>query len=338
MSSTASSARMTKLVYAGTEIDLASGETVLDALLERGHVISNSCRIGVCQSCLMRAVAGEVPVAAQQGLKDTLKAQNYFLACQCVPATPLEIMLPAPDSLRTTATVVSTERLGPDVLQLRIRPETEYAYQAGQYAMLWNSQQLGRCYSLASVPGLDAAIELHVGRVLGGSMSGWLFDTLKSGDQVQLQTATGNCFYVSDDPAQKILLAGTGTGLAPLWGIARDALHRGHLGEIHLVHGALRAQGLYMHERLRELARKYANFFYHASVLKGETHDDGISVGSIESLVTQIVPKPTDWKIYLCGAERMVKSLKKKVFLAGASMANIYSDPFVSAAASGNIA
>ena len=329
---------MTKLLYAGTTIDMAAGETVLDALLEHDLVIPNNCRIGVCQSCLMRAVAGDVPAKAQQGLRDTLKAQNYFLACQCVPSEPLEIMLPAPDSVRTPVSVVSTQRLSPDVLQLRLQPEGVFDYQAGQYAMLWNPQALGRCYSLASVPALDDTLELHVGRVAGGHMSTYLFDEIKVGDQLQLQAAAGNCFYVAGHPQQNILLAGTGTGLAPLWGIVREALHQGHRGEIHLIHGAIRASGLYLHDRLLELARKYDNFFYHASVLEGDELPAQARLVSIESLVARVAPKPKDWKIYLCGAEVLVNSLKKKVFLAGASMANIYSDPFVSANDANNAA
>lgn len=329
---------MTKLVYAGTELEVAAGQTVLSALLGHGHVVPNNCHIGVCQSCLMRAVAGDVPAAAQQGLKDTLKAQNYFLACQCIPTEPLEVMLPAPDSVRTTATLVQVQALSADVLRLRLKPEAEFAYQAGQYVMLWNSQALGRCYSLASVPGLDDTLELHVARVAGGRMSAWLFDVLKPGDQVQLQAATGDCFYVEGEPEQNLLLAGTGTGLAPLWGIVRDALHRGHRGEIHLVHGAVQTQGLYLHEALLKLGHEFDNFFYHASVLNGDKLPEQVSVGHIETLVTRIVPKPKDWKVYLCGAPELVSGLKKKVFLAGASMANIYSDPFVSVADSNDAA
>jgi CDP-4-dehydro-6-deoxyglucose reductase len=309
---------------------------VLDALLEHGHAIPHNCRIGVCQSCLMRAVAGDIPAEAQQGLRDTLKAQHYFLACQCVPVTSLEVTLPVPDSLRTAVKVVTSERLRPDVLQLRLKPEGTFDYQAGQYAMLWNSQQLGRCYSLASVPDLDDFLELHVARVSGGRMSAWLFDGLKPGDQLQLQAASGNCFYVTGRPEQNILLAGTGTGLAPLWGIARDALHKGHRGEIHLIHGAIHAHGLYMHDKLQELARNYDNFFYHASILEGASNHEEVTVGSIEALVTQVVPNPKDWKVYLCGAEALVNTLKKKIFLAGASMANIYSDPFVRASDTSN--
>lgn len=320
---------MAKLIYADTELDTATGQTVLDALYDHGHTIPNNCRIGVCQSCLMKSVAGEVPAEAQQGLKDTLKAQNYFLACQCIPRTSLKVVLPATDSLRTRATVVAVEPLSVDVVRLCLIPETDFEYQPGQYVTLWNSQGLGRCYSLASVPDLDDTLELHVAKVIGGRMSTWIFDELKSGDKVQLQTAIGDCFYVAGKPEQKLLLAGTGTGLAPLWGIVRDALHQGHQGEIHLVHGAIHMQGLYLHETLLALGRKFENFFYHASILKGDEHPAQVTVEHIEALVERIVPKPKDWKVYLCGAQELVNSLKKKVFLAGASMSNIYSDSFV---------
>lgn len=329
---------MTRLVYEGAELDVATGETVLDALLKGGHEIPHNCRIGVCQSCMMRAVSGGIAAEAQHGLKETLKAQHYFLACQCKPTGALEIMLPAASAVRTTVEVVSTERLSPDVLQLRLRPDGVFDYRAGQYAMLWNAQQLGRCYSLASVPDLDDALEMQIGRVNGGRMTSWLFDEARPGDQLQLQAATGNCFYVAGQPEQNILLAGTGTGLAPLLGIARDALHQGHCGAIHLVHGSIRAQGLYLHDQLLAMAQAYDNFYYHASILEGVARNDDVTVGNIEDLAAQIVPKPKDWKIFLCGAEAMVNLLKKKIFLAGASMANIYSDPFVSTPNSGSTA
>lgn len=322
---------MTEIIYAGEHIELAAGQTVLDALLERGHVIPNNCRAGVCQSCLMRAVAGSVPVQAQQGLKDTLKAQNYFLPCCCVPETPLEIVLPAPETVRTTATVLSHQLLNADVLQLRLSPDSTFEYRAGQYVTVWASQQLGRSYSLASVPDLDDYIELHIGRVAGGRMTTWLFDVLKPGDQLQLQMAAGDCFYVPGKPEQNMLLAGTGTGLAPLVGIARDALQQGHSGEIHLIHGAVRSEGLYLDQMLQNMAKQHEHFFYHACVLNGEHLPEHVYLGNIETFVTKLVPKPTNWRVFLCGAADLVNSLKKKIFLAGASMSNIYSDPFISA-------
>ena len=64
-------------------------------------------------------------------------------------------------------------------------------------------------------------------------MSGWLGTEARPGEAVRLQGPVGECFYVPGQPEQPLLLAGTGTGLAPLYGIVRDALaagpHRPHL-------------------------------------------------------------------------------------------------------------
>ena len=41
--------------------ELAPGQSVLDCLLASGLAIPHSCRNGVCQTCLMRAIEGTPP-------------------------------------------------------------------------------------------------------------------------------------------------------------------------------------------------------------------------------------------------------------------------------------
>ena len=68
------------LDYQGEQFALQENETVLDALLRSGVKAAHSCKAGSCGSCLMRATSGDVPAKAQIGLKDSWKAQGYFLA------------------------------------------------------------------------------------------------------------------------------------------------------------------------------------------------------------------------------------------------------------------
>ena len=70
---------------------LAANESVLEGLERHGIAVANSCRSGVCQSCLMKATDGAIPVVAQKGLKDSLKARHYFLACVCHPAADMSV-------------------------------------------------------------------------------------------------------------------------------------------------------------------------------------------------------------------------------------------------------
>jgi len=326
---------MTHIIFDEQRIELEEGQTVLSALLERDHDIANSCRVGVCQSCLLQAVDGEVPESAQVGLKDTLKVQGYFLACSCKPETPLHVVKANDTDLYHSATVIEHELLGSDILRLRLKPEHMFEYRAGQFVTLWKTQSLGRSYSLASVAELDDSLELHIRRIPGGQLSNWLHDEVKVGNSLQLQSATGNCFYIPGSAEQKILLAGTGTGLAPLIGIARDALRQRHSGEIHLIHGTVQKEDLYLHQTLLDMAKQNEQFHYYANVLRLNEQQVPDNANSIirslplEQQVTEIAVQPAEWKAYLCGDESIVNSLKKKLFISGFNMKNIYTDPFV---------
>lgn len=322
---------MTHIIFNDQRIDLEKEQTVLSALLDQGYQIPNSCRAGVCQTCLMQAVDGDIPSKAQDGLKDTLKAQGYFLACSCTLQEPLHVRSVDVEMLRSAATVIEHKLFAKDILHLRLKPKEPFDYRAGQYITLWKDSVVGRNYSLASVAEMDESIALHIRRIPGGVISNWLHDEIKVGSKLEIQAAAGNCFYLPGSSEQSMLLAGTGTGLAPLLGIARDALRQGHKGDIHLVHGGRQIEDLYMHDTLVDMATTHHQFYYHANVLEAENIAPPISMNPLERQITEVVAEPADWRIYLCGDAPMVNTLKRKLFIAGASMANIYTDPFVSA-------
>lgn len=317
---------MTQVKHEGRWYPLEQDESVLDGLLRQGVNVPHSCKAGACQSCLMRAERGEVPAKAQVGLKETLKAQGYFLACACRPENELEVA-GAGAELRVPARITSLERLSDSVLRVRLRPEQRFEYRAGQYVSLLRADGLARSYSLASLPN-EEELELHVRRVEGGLMSGWLFDEAQLGDVLDLQGPTGECFYVPGRPEQPLLLAGTGTGLAPLYGIVRDALAQGHTGPIWLFHGAVEASGLYLVEELRALQSRYTQLQYRPSVLRGPERV-GVGVGALEVLLKEACPRPVGWRAFLCGAPDLVLSLRKKLFLAGLSLKEIHADAFL---------
>jgi NAD(P)H-flavin reductase len=102
------------------------------------------------------------------------------------------------------------------------------------------------------------------------------------GDRLQIVGPAGNCFYESIDADQPPVLIGSGTGLAPLWGVLRDALRRDHRGPIRLYHGARNKEGLYLVDELEALAKERDNFFYRACVL-----DPAVGYGDIVTAVLQ---------------------------------------------------
>lgn len=319
---------MTHLSFQGQTYACEDGETVLESLTRQGATVPSSCRSGACQTCLVRALNGVPPVAAQEGLKNTLRAQNYFLACVCRPTTDLEVALPTEDVLRrTTAIVITKEPLNQDILRLTLQCRAPLDYRPGQFVHVARPDGLTRSYSVASLPHEPRTVELHVRRLPGGVMSGWLHDTVAVGDELQVAGPSGNCFYTLGKQEQGLLLVGTGSGLAPLLGIARDALHQGHAGPIHLFHGSWNPEGLYLVDELLQIAALHANFTYTPCVdVKAPI---GYENGRADQVAFARLPAMKNWRVYLCGHPEMVKTARKRAFLAGASMKDIYADPFV---------
>lgn len=322
---------MASVVFDGKVYPCADNESVLDALNREGAAIPSSCRSGVCQTCLLKATAGPVPPKSQIGLKETLRAQHYFLACQCVPTDALHVERPGMAAARVPATVREVYALNADTLAVTLECPAIEEYHAGQFINIFRETTISRSYSLASVPGEDPHLSLHVRRVPGGRVSGWIHDTVRNGDHVEITQPLGQCFYVPADLDQPLLLLATGSGLAPLYGIVRDALRKGHRGPIRLYHGSRRPEGLYLQKELRALSARFPHFHYQPCVSQAEP-SGATRRGRVLDVALQDTPKPAGSKVYLCGHPDMVSSAKKALFMAGVGLKDIYADAFLRAA------
>jgi len=275
----------------------------------------------------MRCTGGDPGDAARSELKETLRALGYFLACLSQPAGDLDIA-PAEDAdLFIAAEVAAVADLSAEVRQLFLKPLAPFAYRPGQFINLRRAGGLVRSYSLASHPDDGDALELHVRRYENGAMSSWIFDSLEAGARVEIQGPNGNCFYVPQDGTQPLLLIGTGTGLAPLLGIVRDALFHGHTGPIRLYHGSRTADGLYLADALAALSARAPNFTYARCVSAGAANGD-LRAGRADDLAFADQPALAGWRVFICGNPPMVASAKKRAYLAGAGLQHIHADAF----------
>lgn len=318
---------MPTISYKDHSFSLEAHETVLDCLLREGQSVSYSCRTGVCQSCVMKAAQGTPSAEAQAGLRDTLKLQGYFMACKWKPVENVAIC--GAEDLTFQAALVGKERLSDTVLKVLLQSNSPFSYQSGQYLTLIRPDGLARSYSIASLPH-ESMIELHIRLIPNGKMSSWLLNEARPGTELSFRGPFGTCFYLPDRPEQPLLLVGTGTGLAPLYGIARAALTQNHQGPIWLFHGALTGKGLYLVNQLRELAAQFPQFQYQPTVLNGdEPIEHPVLTGSLDTIVVSQFPQLKSMRAFLCGDPDIVNRLRKKFFLAGLSMRDIYADAFV---------
>jgi CDP-4-dehydro-6-deoxyglucose reductase len=321
----------TRIHFEGQAFDLLAGETVLAGLERHGKKLPSFCRTGVCQTCVVRAVRGHPPANSQVGLADSWVEGGCFLACQCVPNGSLDV---EPwDAVGTfESRVAHVVRLSVAVLQVELDAPPGLAYRAGQFVQLERPGGVSRPFSIASTPGSER-LELHVALRRGGAISEWL--ETATGQTLTLRGPFGECFYFDNEPERPLLLAGTGTGLAPLIGIARAALAARHRGPIHLYHGSAELDGLYLWRELAVLAERSPALRVFGSVLSG---DVAAAISGprcqmmCESLDRLILNDPLDFaqcRVYLCGGPDVVQRLRQRIYLSGAPRSRIHSDPFV---------
>lgn len=254
--------------------------------------------------------------------------QGYFLSCRCQPEADLCL-----DNANKPfdAEIHEIQPLGRDVIGVRLRYDSGFSYRPGQFLTLIRSDGLARPYSIASLPE-ENELHLHVRVVPEGSMSTWLQADAAPGDAIKIGGPSGDCFYADGQPDQPMLLAGTGTGLAPLYGIARDALRQGHRGPVWLFHGAVDVHGLYLRQELQSIAGRYPQFRYVPAVLRGEAPPT-VTVAPLDQLIAKLIPKLSGWRGFVCGNSDFVRTIKKQLFLAGMSSREIFADSFLPAVA-----
>ncbi len=303
-----------------------------------------SCRNGICQVCVQRCTYGAIPPRAQSGLRDNLRANGYFMPCRCLPETDMVIEPPRQEDLYTSAVVHAREAVAPHVLRLLLEPVTAFGYRPGQFVNVRRADGVTRSYSLAGRPE-DYFLELHVQRKQNGTLSPWIFDELGIGDTVDIQGPQGDNTYSPGSAGQNLLLIGTGTGLAPLIGIAREALETGHRGQVHLYHGTRHRSGLYRDRELAGLVVKYRNFHYHPCVSGGEAASApslgrGPRLDPVAEVHGNFFPGRAHllafgthrdlrgWHVHLSGLPPMVYAARDMALAAGASPGHVHADPF----------
>jgi CDP-4-dehydro-6-deoxyglucose reductase len=313
-------------------VSVAPGQSILEALEAAGHSMPSSCRAGVCQTCTLQVTEGPVPPGAQEGLSPADRARGHVLSCRTRPTTSLTLRRIDDASSRVPAVVRRVEHRGRVVLLWLEVPGL--TVDGGQFIHLIREDGLSRAYSVASTSG--GLLELHVGLRPHGQMSGTVAQT-RAGDRFHVRGPSGQCIYVTEEPDRPLVLAGLGTGLAPLLGVVREALRADHRGDIHLFVGARTPEDLYMADELRHLARQHPRLRVVLNAQRGDAIRPDIQVGPLEGLLQAAELPLKTARVYLCGAPDWVQQRQVQLFLAGASMSRIHVDPFVEAPVPGSM-
>lgn len=312
---------MPELHAAGRTWSVATGSNLLDSLNQAGVAVPYSCRAGSCHACLVRCVAGEPMDAKPEALDAAKRADGWRLACQCQVVEDLTVEAFDPQRDGLPARVDACDWLSPDILRLRLIPERPLRYRAGQHLVLWNAAGVARPYSLASLPGDESWLEFHLDCRHPGAFSDSARG-LRVGDALRLGELRGGALHYDPDwQARPLWLLAAGTGLAPLWGILREALRQHHQGEIRVIHLAHDAAGHYLAEPLQTLAAAHSNL--RLELLQGAELTAAMADLRLVSRQTIAL---------LCGHPGSVDSFARRLYLAGLPRNQMLADVFLTRA------
>ncbi|MTJ83324.1 MAG: 2Fe-2S iron-sulfur cluster binding domain-containing protein [Telmatospirillum sp.] len=325
-------------------IDIEEGQTILDACLREGIWLPHACGHGLCSSCKVDLVEGEVDHgrASSFALMDFERDEGKVLACSAMPRSDLRIEADIdldPDAhchpVRDyDGRVAAIRDLTPDIKGVWIELQGQaIAFQAGQYVNL-HLPGIGtpRAFSLANPPSEDRMVELHVRKVPGGEATGYIHDTLREGDPIRLTGPYGQFFVRRSRRAPILFLAG-GSGLSSPKSMILDLLEGGWDLPMTLIHGVRTAADVFMADLFADLAARHANLTYVPAL---SAPDDRPWSGE-RGFVHEVAERQFDGRFagmtaYLCGPPAMIEASVTSLMRGRLFERDIFMERFLSAA------
>ena len=299
-------------------LDVAISTNLLDSLLTAGIAVPYSCRAGSCHACLVRCVAGELHDAKPEALDAAQRHQGWRLACQCQVMSDVQVDVFDPQRDAAPALIHSCDWLSAHVLRLRLTPQRPLRYSAGQHLQLWTESGIARPYSLASLPGEDPWLELHIDCRQGGAFA-TAARAFQAGDSLRLGELRGGALHYDPDwQTRPLWLLAAGTGLAPLYGVLREALRQEHQGAIRLIHLAHDAAAHYLAEPLRALAARHP-----------QLQVELVCAAELPAALAELRLVSRQTLALLCGHPDSVETFARRLYLAGVPRSQVFADVFL---------
>ncbi len=329
----------------GERIEVKEGQTILDAALRAGVNIPYACGHGLCSTCKIDVLEGQVDLgdASLFALMDPEREEGKALACCATPLSDLLIAANVDEDedaeahlVRDFTGVVSKiETYSPRIKVIFIAIEEDgIEFQAGQYVNIKIPELNGahRPFSIASPPSEQNPVELNVCLIPGGKGTQWLHNKLKVGDELSFSGPYGRFHAHPSQPGPMLFLAG-GSGLSCMKSIILDLFEKGETRPITLIYGARNQEELYYRELFAQLAKEHGNFTY-MPVLSEEPEDSSWSGsrGLVSAVANeQFNEKFTGNKAYMCGPPPMIGAcitmlIRGQLFERDMYMENFYTE------------
>lgn len=332
----------------GQTIEVQDDQTILDAALRAGIWLPHACGHGLCATCKVQVLDGEVELgeASPFALMDIERAEGKALACCAVPQSDMtiEVDIDEDPDARTIplrdfdATVTSIVDLTPTIKGIFLQVDEPFDFQAGQYINLYvPGIPDPRAFSIASAPSQSNLIELNVRKVPGGAATSWLHEELQVGETLKFSGPLGRFYTRHSDPNAVIFIAG-GSGLSSPKSMILELLEKGDTRHITLFQGARNLSELYYREFFEDLAQQYPQFRYVPVLSDDVTSTEWTGeTGFVHEAAIRVYDNDfRNNKAYLCGPPPMIEAAIRGLIRGRLFERDIHMEKFLNAADAAN--
>jgi ring-1,2-phenylacetyl-CoA epoxidase subunit PaaE len=233
----------------------------------------------------------------------------------------------------------------PEAVSIHFEQPTDgnISYKSGQFLTLIveiNGQKVRRAYSLCSSP-FEPNPAVGIKAIQGGLVSNHVNQHIKAGDVLEILEPMGN-FLVEPNAAntRHIVLLGGGSGITPLFSIAKTILKYEPNSKVTLLYGNRNENSIIFRKGIEQLKADNFGRFNVIHVLSHPETDnwDGAfgmltKDNVIKILSENDIKASENTEFYMCGPEQMMHESKLALESLGVPENKIYKESFTSAAA-----
>lgn len=198
----------------------------------------------------------------------------------------------------------------PDALRERFR------FEAGQHLTLRRGDQ-HRAYSICAAPG--EPLRVGVRRVPGGAFSGWLHETLRAGDTLDVMEPEGRFGAVLAQRPRHLLAVAGGSGITPILSIAKATLEAERRARVTLLYGNRDAASAMFKDELQDLKNRHMGRLALHWVFSREAVDSPLQAGRLDAAKLADLLRlagPVD-QAFICGPHAMNDEVEAALLAAG---------------------
>ncbi|MDR2222785.1 MAG: ferredoxin--NADP reductase [Flavobacteriaceae bacterium] len=192
----------------------------------------------------------------------------------------------------------------------------DYQFKAGQYLNikhLHEGKEIRRAYSICSTPSSNE-VRVAVKKVEYGVFSTYANESLKAGDQLEVETPEGRFTFEPNATATNNYAAfAAGSGITPVMAILNTVLEQEPNSTFVLVYGNKNAEETIFHDQLYKLQEQYAErlfiHFVYSRIRENDSIFGRIDKAAINFVVNNKHKDKEFARFFICGPEDMINTV-----------------------------